>query len=304
MKLTCYLLILIFISCNSKTTPNFHKHHSDSLNLIAQHLLQEKKWDSAKYFVDQALFWDSTNFGAYNNRAVANFKLNGESEQIAADFEKAIKLNPGYEISLFSLAVYYNEIKDFKKVIEACNRYEFQRNWDDTAHMREINELKLKALNYEKVIGNVTINQAINFFDSINNIIDRTHPTQQHFIDTLGQSMRNILTGKTSPVNVRYLQKCLDSAIIMNNWEFKSINLVNEIDSSIAYKNAVIKSISVFKIAYNQDFPKFIYCLSIAERGVLKNCLASLNMKLKKIYAAETDFKNAKANFKKKYSIN
>ena len=93
MKFIYFLFILVLLlSCGSHENPeSFNKKKSDSLNLKAYYFLNVNNFDSAKYFIDQALLLDSTNFGAYNNRAVVNFRVNGESKKIIEDFETALK---------------------------------------------------------------------------------------------------------------------------------------------------------------------------------------------------------------------
>ena len=127
MKQLFYLAAIFSVtSCNSKKQSRQHNYlMSDSFNIRAANFLENHQLDSVDFYIAQSLLWDSGNCAAYNNRAILKFRKKLPSAEVAADFDTSLLLNPGYETALFSRANFYNEIKDYKKVIEACNQYNF-----------------------------------------------------------------------------------------------------------------------------------------------------------------------------------
>jgi len=305
MKFIYFLFILVLLlSCGSHENPeSFNKKKSDSLNLKAYYFLNVNNFDSAKYFIDQALLLDSTNFGAYNNRAVVNFRVNGESKKIIEDFETALKIKPGYEIALFSLANYYDEIRDYKKALEASNRYEFQANTIDTGHIRIINNIRLRAQKYEKLVGHISTSQAILFYDSIQSITEETVPTQQRFVNQIAEIQKKIAFQKMNSSDFTYLSNLYDSAIIFNKIELTKIKSLNDIDSSTHYKEALENHIVTFQNALKDKFNRYIFCLKTQDIGLIRNCLASFNATLNQITFTKIEMLKAEKYFKSKYGF-
>lgn len=107
------------MSCNNA------KNERESENLCNQSkiLLQENKLKEAEIIIQKAILLDPDNYVAYNNRAYLKIKQNKSSEEILTDFRESLKLKPDYEISLYSLANYFHEIKDYKSAIENATVY-------------------------------------------------------------------------------------------------------------------------------------------------------------------------------------
>lgn len=120
MKLLHLIIAVSFlISCNNKNDARA----SAAFSRKSDTLLLEGKFDQAKNAIEKAIQLDPSNCAAYNNRAYLNFKLNKSSNEIISDYKKALSINPSYDQSLFSLANYYFEIKDYKNTIENANIY-------------------------------------------------------------------------------------------------------------------------------------------------------------------------------------
>ena len=142
------LLIAFFIlsSCNTKKKPlPFYYLKSDSLNTKAYEFIETKNFDSAEYYISRSLYFDSSNYGAYNNRAILKFRKNEPKEEVVADFETALKLNPSYEISLISLVNYYDIINDYKNVIKSSKRYFENSKKENPQNVKQIDNLFIKA---------------------------------------------------------------------------------------------------------------------------------------------------------------
>ncbi|MGZ3955408.1 MAG: tetratricopeptide repeat protein, partial [Flavisolibacter sp.] len=139
------ILIVVVLngSCNSPRLKAIYRAKSDSCNYRARYFFETNQYDSASYAIEESLIWDSTNWGAYNNRAILKFHTGRQESEVVADFEKALNLKPDYEISLFSLANYYEEIKAYEKAVKACKQYSFvarTHDFDSTEAIRRLQE--------------------------------------------------------------------------------------------------------------------------------------------------------------------
>jgi hypothetical protein len=302
-RLVNIIVVIILFGCSPKKHSVPSKIKSDSLSLRSKFYFENNQFDSARYCVDQSLLLDSTNFVAYNNRAVLKNKENRPSLEILADFKTSLRLNPGYEIALFSIANYYDEIKDYKNVINACNQYIFQSDVEDVEHIEAINKLSIKAQKYEKLTAGISTSTAVAFYDSISIILKRTKPAQQLFIKQLAKETVNILSNKNSNHKIKYLNSLLDNAIIMNKKEFEYINLLNEIDSTINYKGAMLEYNTILKDAYIGAFKPFLFCVQTKDDLLIRNCIASLKPNIAEIKKAEEKLKKFSVAFKNKYGF-
>lgn len=120
----------IFLSCNNTKK----EKESERLSNESKVLLEENKLEEAQTIIQKAIELDPNNYVAFNNRAYLKIKQNKSSEEILSDFRKALNLKPNYEISLYSLANYFHEIKDYKSTIENANiylQYASKNNFDN-----------------------------------------------------------------------------------------------------------------------------------------------------------------------------
>ena len=210
-----FIVIFLSTSCKSKKviyTGALKK--SDSLIRRSNHFLKVNNLDSAKYYISEALLLDSANCGAYNNRAILKFKEGKPATQVLSDFETSLRICPGYETALFSLANYYYEIKDYKQVVKACTRYDFQSNKIDSIHIKEIDRLNSRALHYEKLIGTIFISRAVSFYDSVNSILKNADSLQERFNTKLSTIGKNIKNNKDMVGEFDYLNRQFDSLIV------------------------------------------------------------------------------------------
>ncbi len=120
MRLIQMILILsVFATCNTKQDAK----ESTRLSHQSKILIQENKLDEALEIIEKSIQLDSTNYVAFNNRAYIKFQKDKSSKDAFADYYKALLLKPNYEISLFSLANYYFEIKNYDSTISRANDY-------------------------------------------------------------------------------------------------------------------------------------------------------------------------------------
>ena len=120
MKLYSIIFLLFTISsCNSQT----NKKESTRLSNESKLLLQDNKIDEAEKVIEKSIQLDPTNYAAYNNRAFVKMRQNKPKEEVIADYRKALQQKPNYEISLYSLANYYFEIKDYDNTIKNADIY-------------------------------------------------------------------------------------------------------------------------------------------------------------------------------------
>ena len=276
---------------------------SDSLNTRAAHLLENHQLDSASFYIAQSLLWDSANCAAYNNRAILKYRKNLPSAQVASDFDTSLLLNPNYETALFSQANFYDEIKDYKKVIEACNQYKFRANINDTEHTSVINRLSIKAQKFEKIISGNSVLNAIKFYDSITAVLKRPDSVQNILIVKLSAILTKIVKSKSVDADLVQLNTLFESAVRANQSEFENINRILEIDSDINYKMAVLNYINVFKSAYANIFPGFLLCTKTKDLTLIKNCIVAVKPAFIKIQEAQKMKKLTANQFKNKYSI-
>lgn len=78
--------------------------------------------DKAVGFFDTAIASDPTYAPAYNGRA-ATRKIMGRKDEAIADWEKAVQLEPTFDLPIYNLAVAYLEKGDKAKALERCQKY-------------------------------------------------------------------------------------------------------------------------------------------------------------------------------------
>ena len=110
---------MFFVGCNNAK----NEKESEMLSNESKILLQENKLQEAEAIIQKAILLDPNNYVAYNNRAYLKIKQNKSSEEILSDYRESLRLKPDYEISLYSLANYFHEIKDYKRAIEHAAVY-------------------------------------------------------------------------------------------------------------------------------------------------------------------------------------
>ena len=300
-----FILFLIFYSCHSKTERTAGQLKSDSLSKHSEYYLEVGKLDSAQYFVDQALIWDSLNYAAYDNRAVLKYKQHKPSAEIVHDFETSLRINPGNETALFSLVNYYSEIGDLKKTIEAGNHYVFQygRNYlDDSTNLIIVKRIILKSERNEKLHIHVTSASARVFYDSVNKILAQSDSIQQRFVNNIAFAMIRFFIGKSN-TGVDYLNKNLDSAVYFNKVSIKKISSIKEIDSVTNYKLQTLKYCAILQNVNENKLRGFIYCLKSKDIVLIKNCIRSVKPSLFAVRKAANDLKMSRKIFREKFQF-
>lgn len=305
MKQLFYLTaILLFSSCISKKPSREYNYlMSDSFNIRAAKFLENHQLDSADFYIAKSLLWDSRNCAAYNNRAILKFQKKLPSAEVAADFDTSLLLNPSYEIALFSQANFYNEIKDYKKVIEACNQYNLKATGNDTTHIREIKRLYAKAKKFEKVISGNSFLTAIEFYDSITAVSKKPDSVQNIFIVKLAEIFAKFKKYKNVNTDFIQLNELFETAAKANKFKLESINRIKEIDSAVNYKMAVLNYTKALKNAYDNIFPGFLLCTKTKDLTLIKNCIAAVRPAIiRMVELQKMEILKAK-EFKIKYSI-
>jgi tetratricopeptide (TPR) repeat protein len=124
MRVFIIIILSIFISCkNHKVVSKTDWHLSDSLVHASKSLLQQNKLDSAEILIEQSIQLDPNNYEAYNNRAYLRNRQERSSQEVVADYEKSLAINPIYDVATYSLANYYHSINDWKNTIKWTERY-------------------------------------------------------------------------------------------------------------------------------------------------------------------------------------
>ena len=98
-------------------------HLSDSLVHVSKSLLQQNKLDSAEILIERSIQLDPSNYEAFNNRAYLRNMQKRSSKEIIADYERALEINPFYDVATYSLANYYHSIEDWENTIKWTDRY-------------------------------------------------------------------------------------------------------------------------------------------------------------------------------------
>ncbi|GAB2806100.1 tetratricopeptide repeat protein [Ferruginibacter profundus] len=109
----------LLTACNNKQAAE----ESTRLSKESKTLIQNNKLAEALQAVEKSIQLDPTNYAAYNNRAYINSKMNKPAKEVLADYYKALSINPGYDISLFSLTNYYFSAKNYDSTIARANIY-------------------------------------------------------------------------------------------------------------------------------------------------------------------------------------
>lgn len=304
-QILIFILLLNFYSCHSKNEKTINQLKSDSLSKRSEYYIMVDKLDSAQYFVDQALVWDSLNYAAYDNRAIVKFKQHKSPVEVVCDFETSLRINPGNETALFSLINYYDETSDYKKAMETGNHYVFQYGWNylkDSIHLNIIKRIILRAERNEKLHIHITTASARAFYDSVNKILDKSDSVQQRFINNVAFVMMRFFVGKSN-TGVDYLKKSFDSSVAVNEISIRKISLIAEVDSTIAYKSEALNYCLAFKNVYKDKLGGFIYCLKSKDFLLIKNCIASVKPSLFVLKKAGADLKISAKKFKTKYQL-
>lgn len=162
MKIMHLILTLsVLTACNTKQDAK----ESTRLSNQSKILIQDNKLDEALQIVEKSIQLDPTNYAAYNNRAYINTEKNKPSEQVLADYYKALSIKPDYAISLYSLANYYFSIKNYDSTIARANIYfhyanKYNPNKKLTQHVYAIRgESQYMLTNFDEAI--LDINKAI-----------------------------------------------------------------------------------------------------------------------------------------------
>jgi tetratricopeptide (TPR) repeat protein len=306
-KLLFSLSCIVLVSCESFSQKR-NVEKSDSFNIRAKFFVQQKQYDSTLYEIEQALRYDPKNWAAYNNRAILKFKMGRPENEVVKDFKKALELKPNYEISLYSLANYYDEIGQYQKAIEACNNYTKMSHSNDFDSVASIDRLRQvcyqRVAESRKIVDGVSVLQARKFYDSINTALDEATPIEHRFLDKVARTMLLVYNkGDTSSIDVTTLRIGLDSALSANERKIDKIKRIREVDSSLGYKQIVLDYILSFDEVYKGLFKSYIDDLSTKDVSRIKQSSIGLQSPMKAIKQKELLFKQSKTDFKKKYGF-
>jgi tetratricopeptide (TPR) repeat protein len=124
MRVVIFISLLIFMSCkNHEKVSKADWHLSDSFVHVSKFLLQQNKLDSAEILIERSIQLDPSNYEAFNNQAYLRNMQKRSSKEVIADYEKALEINPFYDVATYSLANYYHSIKDWENTIKWTDRY-------------------------------------------------------------------------------------------------------------------------------------------------------------------------------------
>lgn len=304
------ILIIVVLngSCSSPRLKAIYRAKSDSCNYRAGYFFETNQYDSASYAIEESLIWDSTNWAAYNNRAILKFHTGRPESEVVADFEKALDLKPDYEISLYSLANYYEEIKAYKKAVNACKQYSLialTHDFDSTEAIRRLQQrCEEHIAKSQIIIDRISVNQAMAFYDSIRIVMNESLPIEQRFLDKLAKTAATIWSKrKRESLDVAALRNCLDSAKKVNQIKFDRISQITEVDSTIGYKKICIEYASFFRKLYHTSLKHYIDDLSTKNPFDIYESTRRLRPELMKIKQMERRFIKTQTDFKTKYLL-
>jgi hypothetical protein len=141
------------------------------------------------------------------------------------------------------------------------------------------------------------------FYDSINNEINVTRPLQQSFLDKTAYAIMNIREHKDAIVDTAELKRCLDSAKRMNVVRLSRIELINEIDKDLNYKQQLVSHVKLLGKYYNNEFDDCIRYLGSYEGDRFQKCSTLMMPALMIIKTDLNQLEQTKMSFKAKYGF-
>jgi arylsulfatase A-like enzyme/Flp pilus assembly protein TadD len=102
--------------------PVYNDHMGSFYMAAAMKLESTREVEQALGYFDKAVASDPTFAKAYNGRAGAK-KILGLGGEAVADWEKAVELEPAFDLPVYNLAVAYLEKGDKAKALEFCQKY-------------------------------------------------------------------------------------------------------------------------------------------------------------------------------------
>jgi tetratricopeptide (TPR) repeat protein len=303
MFLRIFFLLVLFTGCRSNGNQQ-DVIQSRKLCEKAEEFISKRDFNSGEKLIRQALDLDINNSRGYNDLAYIKFHSRADRDTVLMYYSKSIQIAPHYDVALYSIANFYYEIKDYKSTIEACNEFIDKAHIQSlgSTEIQHISDIKENSIKYCELVGGVPKYKAMQFFDTINNIMGETRGSQQKFIDKLTLILQDMANYK-GKVTYRELQKLLQDAIKSSTRRIISINRIAEVDSASRYKETCINYSYVFKdmledeCAYYLNDKEHLGILGMRRLGM------EISPKLKKIKKAELLMRKSKDNFRKKFNL-
>jgi tetratricopeptide (TPR) repeat protein len=255
--------------------------------------------------------------------------------QAVIDFKKAIQINPANKYSHFGLGecYYYGSnniaaaLAEFTNALDIDSTYAaayIEREKCDRnikppllkqAESDSMNankyETKSKSNNdtmnrtFERVRKSLDPNvaEADAFYKSIHASYLPVKVAEQTLIDNIGADLLQINNKSTANVDLKYLRKLVDDALVANTGLLRNLKGLTEIDSAIGCKKKLDIYQETFKIFLVKDMPKFIDILKYANNYRLAAAIDAIKTSLILIRQQGIEFKNAEDELFNKYSL-
>ncbi|HEV7783024.1 MAG TPA: hypothetical protein VGO58_17230 [Chitinophagaceae bacterium] len=306
MRGTLIFFAFFFCTCNQRShDDDSNREKTDQLNKKSYYFLENKQFDSAKFYTENVLIADPQNYVAYNNRAIVRVELGFPPDSVIIDFKRSLKIRPDYEIALYSLAIYYFEIKDYEHTIKAANDFFMLANMqgNDSTKSKHILSIKKTSEEYTKRVNGIPLARAIAYYDSINSVYVETSLPQQAYIDKVVKLLMDIKGYKKIQLTNSELKQSLNNAIKMGQLCFSKIEKITEVDSVINLKQAVLDYTSALNNFYNDPCREYLSNLEKIRQVGLFIIADKVNSKLFEIKKAGTKFLGTRKEFTTKYGF-
>jgi tetratricopeptide (TPR) repeat protein len=255
--------------------------------------------------------------------------------QAIIDFKKAIQINPANKYSHFGLGecYYYGSNNIAAALAEFTNALDIDSTYGAAYIEREkcdrnsrppllqqaesdsINadsyETKTKNKNdttnraFERVRKSLDqkVAEADAFYKSIRALYVPVKTAEQKLVDNIGADLIKINNKSNAIVDIKYLRKLVNDALVVNTELLRKLNDIMEVDSAIGCKKKLDMYQKSFKTLLVKDMPRFIDILEYANNYKLAAAIDAIKTTLVLIRQQGIDFKNAEDELFSKYSL-
>lgn len=270
----------------------------------------------------------------YNKLAISEENLL-QFNKAVIDFKKAIQINPANKYSHFGLGecYYYGSnnitaaLAEFTKALdidstyaeayierEKCDRNSkppFLKQAESDAINANRYETKSKNKNdtmskaFEKARKSLDrkVGEADVFYKSIHAFYLPVKVSEQKLIDNIVVDLNKIKNKSDANVDIKYLRKLVNDALVLNTELLRKLKDIAEIDSAIGCKKKLDIYQKSFKILLVNDIPKFIYILEYVNNYKLTAAIDAIKTSLTLIRQQGIEFENAEDELFNKYSL-
>lgn len=256
-------------------------------------------------------------------------------KQAVIDFKKAIKINPANKYSHFGLgqSYYYGSNNIVAALAEFTNALDIDSTYAAAYIEREkcdrnskppllkqaesdsmnANRYETKSKNkndtlnktFERVRKSLDskVAEADAFYKSIHALYVPVKTAEQKLVDNIALDLIKINNKSNANVDIKYLRKLVNDALVFNTELLRKLNGITEVDSAIGCKKKLDIYQKSFKTLLVKDMPRFIDILEYANNYKLAAAIDAIKTTLVLIRQQGIDFKNAEDELFSKYSL-